>query len=79
MWLFESCCFLHVRPRESEGTACVVVVYGTRFESLFIYFFARMATHGTNWFWKLVFERVDKLVLKEKYFFVCTMACLNEE
>ena len=28
--------FLHVRPRESEGTACVVVVSGTRFESFVV-------------------------------------------
>ena len=31
------------RERESEGTACVVVVSGTRFESFFL--FARTATH----------------------------------
>ena len=35
----------HVRARESEGTACVVVVSGTRFESFFIFIFARTATH----------------------------------
>ena len=33
----------HVRARESEGTACVVVVSGTRFEIFFV-FFARTAT-----------------------------------
>ena len=37
----------HVRARESEGTACVVVVSGTRFEIFLFCFvlFARTATH----------------------------------
>ena len=36
----------HVRARESEGTACVVVVSGSRFECfLFVCLFARMATN----------------------------------
>ena len=38
----------HVRACESEGTACVVVVSGTRFEFFFliiIFFFARTALH----------------------------------
>ena len=34
---------MHVQVRESEGTACVVVVSGSRFESFF--FFARTGTH----------------------------------
>ena len=34
----------HVRARESEGTACVVVVSGMRFESFFFVFFCT-ATH----------------------------------
>ena len=34
------------RERESEGTACVVVVSGSRFESFFcLFFFARTAMH----------------------------------
>ena len=33
---------LHVRARESEGTACVIVVSGSWFES---FFFPRTATH----------------------------------
>ena len=51
VWLFESIFFFartatHVWARESEGTACVVVVSGTRFESfLFFFWFARTATH----------------------------------
>ena len=36
---------MHVRARESEGTACVVVVSGTRFESFFILFFILVCTH----------------------------------
>ena len=52
--LFESFFFwfartaTHVRAHESEGTACVVVISGTRFERFFnvCFFFARMATHG---------------------------------
>ena len=35
----------HVLAHESEGTACVVVVSGTRFESFFLFFFVRTATH----------------------------------
>ena len=35
---------VHVRARESEGTACVVVLSGTQFESLF-YFFLHVRPH----------------------------------
>ena len=50
MWLFESYfgVFSHIRARESEGTACVVAVSGTRFESLFyfIFYFLGVCTYG---------------------------------
>ena len=56
MWLFESCFFVclffctyghartgtHVRARGSEGTACVVVVSGPRFEFFFLHIRPRM-------------------------------------
>ena len=37
----------HVRARESEGTACVVVVSGMRFESyIYVYIVTEMALIG---------------------------------
>ena len=38
--------FLHVQPRKSEGTACVVVVSGKRFETFFFFLHVRPCTYG---------------------------------
>ena len=51
----------HVQARESEGTACVVVVSGSRFESFFYFYFlhVRARTSITN-FQKKIFVSVVK-------------------
>ena len=62
----------HVRARESEGTACVVVVSGTRFESFFccfvcMYGHARTGTHlracTSYWKFKVMFDLYQLLYI----------------